>query len=258
VYRDLSGRFVNLTPGTLVYFFKCGKLYRNEEESSGFHLMPMTLYRPRGGVLLRLAFWVSIFLSMTSPLVLHGQGLTAPGPADNPFPTGQSDSPSGLSSGRSFGSDAREKRENRVPAMQKEFTDASGVNWTQFFKSAVETGARFSAPRLFMGNGQGQMGGGSLFHAGSIGSGAFEDSFNVSSRGVNFSTKSSGLDLHLSVNSMFRDGLSQTGAGSSFAGQGLNGTPEGGFGSPGGFGTPGGGRDAQKGSGAKIALQLKF
>jgi hypothetical protein len=46
-------------------------------------------------------------------------------------------------------------------------------------------------------------------------------------------------------------GLSQTGSGSSFAGQRLNGATEGGLGSL-------GGRDAQKGQGAKISLQLKF
>jgi hypothetical protein len=101
------------------------------------------------------------------------------------------------------------------------------------------------------------MGAGSLFHAESIGSGTFHDSFNMSLRVVNFATNSSGLDLHLSVNSMFRDGLSQTGGGSSFARQGLNGTTEGGRGSPGGLGSLGG-RDAQKGSGARISLQLKF
>jgi hypothetical protein len=207
--------------------------------------MPMTSYRPRGRVLLRLVF----SLCLTSSLVLHGQGLTSPGPADNPFD--KSDSLSGLSSGRSFDPYSGEKRQDRVPAMQKQFTDASGFTWTQFFKSAVETGARFSAPGLFRGNGQNQMGAGSLFHAESIGSGTFSDSFNMSLRGANFSTRSSGLDLHLSVNSMFRYGLSQTGSGSSFAGQGLNGTTEGGLGSL-------GGRDAQKGQGAKISLQLKF
>ncbi len=215
--------------------------------------MPMTSYRPRGRVLLRLAFC----LCLTSSLVLHGQGLTSPGPADNPFASDKSDSLSGLSSGRSFDPYSGEKRQGRVPAMQKEFTDASGFTWTQFFKSAVETGARFSAPGLFRGNGQNQMGAGSLFHAESIGSGTFSDSFNMSLRGANFSTRSSGLDLHLSVNSMFRYGLSQTGSGSSFAGQGLNGTTEGGLGSPGGLGSLGG-RDAQKGQGAKISLQLKF
>jgi hypothetical protein len=112
--------------------------------------VPTISYRPRGRVLL----WLAFSLCLTSPLVLHGQGLTCPGPADNPFASDKSDSLSGLSSGRSFDPYSGEKRQDRVPVMQKEFTDASGFTWTQFFKSAVETGARFSAPGLFRGNGQ--------------------------------------------------------------------------------------------------------
>jgi len=141
--------------------------------------------------------------------------------------------------------------------MQGESLDANGFNWAQLFKSAAETGTRFAAPRLFMNNGQSQIGGGSLFHAGSGSSGTFGDSFNMSSRSVDFSTKSSGLDLHLSVKPMFPNGFSQGAGGSSFAGSGLSGTGEGTIGSPGSLGGLGG-RDAGKGSGARVSLQLKF
>jgi len=142
--------------------------------------------------------------------------------------------------------------------MQGEISDTTGFNWTQLFKSAAETGTRFAAPRLFMNNGQSQMGGGSsLFHAGSVSNGTFGDSFNMSSRRVDFSTKSSGLDLHLSVKPMFPNGFSQGGGGSSFSGSGLSGTGEGTIGSAGTLGGLGG-RDAGKGSGARVSLQLKF
>jgi hypothetical protein len=141
--------------------------------------------------------------------------------------------------------------------MQPEFADSSGFNWTQFFKSAVETGARFAEPRLFMNNRPSGMGGGSLFHAGSASSGSLGDSFNLSSRGMNFATKSSGLDLHLSVQSMFPNGFSSRDQGSSLAGSGWGATGEGGLASPGEMGNLGG-RDPQKGSGARVSLQLKF
>jgi hypothetical protein len=85
--------------------------------------------------------------------------------------------------------------------MQPEFAEASGFNWAQFFKSAAETGTRLAAPRLFANDGRSELSGGSLFHAGSVGT--LGDSFNLSSRGMNFSTKSSGLDLHLSLQTMF-------------------------------------------------------
>jgi hypothetical protein len=94
-----------------------------------------------------------------------------------------------------------------------------------------------------------------LFHAGSVGT--LGDSFNLSSRGMNFSTKSSGLDLHLSLQTMFPNGFSPRVGGSSFAGSGWSGSGEGGLGSPGAMGSLGG-RDAQKGLGARVSLQLKF
>jgi hypothetical protein len=142
--------------------------------------------------------------------------------------------------------------------MQSEFTDTSGFNWTQFFKGAAETGTRLAAPNLFMNNGPGQTaGGGSLFHAGSGSGGTYGDSFDVSSRGVNFSTKSSGLDLHLSMQSMFPNGFSHAGGGSSFAGSGLGAAGAGGLGNVGGLGGLGG-RDNGKGAGARVSLQLKF
>jgi hypothetical protein len=218
-----------------------------------------------GGHLRRLV----VYLCLTSPLLVHAQGLTLPTPADNPSATDTSDSSSGFSSARSFRPYSGEKSQNRVPAMQPEFADSSGFNWTQFFKSAAETGSRLAAPRLFMNNGQNGMGGGTLFHAGSGSNGTLGDSFNLTSRGVNFSSKSSALDLHLSLQSMFPNGLSPRGGGSSFAGSGWGTTGAGGLGTPdglgsaGGLGNPGGlgsmgGRDAQKGSGARVSLQLKF
>jgi hypothetical protein len=147
--------------------------------------------------------------------------------------------------------------------MQPEFADTSGFNWAQFFKSVAETGTRLAAPRMFMNNGQSGMGGGSFFHAGSASNGTYGDSFNLSSRGVNFSTKSSALDLHLSVQSMFANGFSPRGGGSSLAGSAWSNTGQRGLSSPGGLDGLGGvgglgGRDAQKGSGAKVSLQLKF
>jgi hypothetical protein len=151
--------------------------------------------------------------------------------------------------------------------MQPESADTSGFNWAELFKSAAQTGTRFAAPRLFT-NGQSQMGGGSLFPAGSGGmklmavggsSGMLGDSFDLSARGVNFSSKSSALDLHLSVKSMFQSSWLQGGGGASFAGSGLGGTGNGGFGGSGGAGGLGG-RDGSggKGSGARLSLQLKF
>jgi hypothetical protein len=85
------------------------------------HLCPDRRHRERTPTLLRLAF----SLCLTTSLVLHGQGLTTPGPADNPFASDKSDSLSGLSSGRSFDPYSGEKRHDRVPAMQKEFTDVA-------------------------------------------------------------------------------------------------------------------------------------
>jgi hypothetical protein len=204
-----------------------------------------------GRVLWRLV----VLLCLASPLLAHGQA--SPAPANNPFAantSAPSDPSPGFSSARSFRPYSGER--SRVPAMQPEFTDSSGFNWTQFFKSAAEIGTRFAEPRLFMNNGQGGMGGGSLFHAGSA-SGGLGDSFNLSSRGMNFDTKSAGLDLHLSVQTMFPNGFSPRAGGSSFAGSGWGGTGEGGLASPGGMGNLGG-RDPQKGSGARVSLQLKF
>jgi hypothetical protein len=129
------------------------------------------------------------------------------------------------------------------------------LNWAHFFKNAAETGTRLAAPRLFANDGRSELGGGSLFHAGS--GGTFGDSFGLSSRGVSFSTKSSGLDLHLSLQSMFPNGFSPRVGGSSFAGSGWSSSGEGNLGSPGAMGSLGG-RDAQKGSGARVSLQLKF
>jgi hypothetical protein len=192
-----------------------------------------------------------VLLWLALPLFGHAQGLTSQASGDNPFAT---DPTPGLSSVRSF-RPYGEKSQNRVPAMQPEFAEASGFNWTQFFKSAAETGTRLAAPRLFANDGRTELGGGSLFHAGS--GGTLGDSFGLSSRGVNFSTKSSGLDLHLSLQSMFPSGFSPRVGGSSFAGSGWSGSGEGSMGSPGGMGGLGG-RDAQKGSGARVSLQLKF
>jgi hypothetical protein len=198
-----------------------------------------------------------VLLLLTSPLLLHAQAPTSPAPGDSPFSTDPSDASPGFSSARSFRPHTGERSQNRVPAMQPEFADTSGFNWAQFFKSAAETGSRLAAPRMFMNSGQSGMGGGSLFHAGSASSGTYGDSFNLSSRGVNFSTKSSALDLHLSLQSMFPNGLAPSNRGSSFAGSGWGAGGEGGLGSPGGMGSLGG-RDAQKGSGARVSLQLKF
>jgi hypothetical protein len=200
-----------------------------------------------------------VLLCLISPLLVHGQGLTSTAPADNPFATDTSEPPGpspDFSSARSFRPYSSERSQNRVPAMQPEFADSSGFNWTQFFNSAVETGSRFAEPRLFMNNGPSGMGGGSLLHAGSA-SGGLGDSFNLSSRGMNFDAKSAGLDLHLSVQSMFPNGFSPRAGGSSFAGSGWGSTGGGGLDSPGGMSNLGG-RDPQKGSGARVSLQLKF
>jgi hypothetical protein len=233
---------------TLVYSSKCCKLHRNQE----VHLMSLVFDRLLGGGLRKLAF----FLCVTSPLLVRAQGLTSPGSADNPFATDTSNSLSGFSAARSFGPYSGEKRQDRVPAAQEDSPDT--FNWTQLFKNAAQTATRFAAPRLFTNSGPGQMGGGgSLFHAGSSFSETSGDSFNMSSRGVDFSTKSPGFDLRLSVRTMFPNGFSQTGGGSSFAGSGLSGSPDGGLGSLGTLGGVGG-RDAGKGSGARVSLQLKF
>lgn len=211
--------------------------------------MSMTFDRLPGAVLRRLL----VLLWLAFPLFGHAQGLTSPASGDNPFATDPTDSFPGFSSARSF-RPYGEKSQNRVPAMQPEFAEASGFNWTQFFKSAAETGTRLAAPRLFANDGRSELGG-SLFHAGS--GGTLGDSFGLSSRGVNFSTKSSGLDLHLSLQSMFPSGFSPRGGGASFAGSGWSSSGEGNLVSPGGMGGLGG-RDAQKGSGARVSLQLKF
>ena len=195
-----------------------------------------------------------VLLWLAFPLFGHAQGLTPHASGDNPFATDPSDSSPGFSSARSF-RPYGEKSQNRVPAMQPEFAQASGFNWAQFLKSAAETGTRLAAPRLFANDGRSELSGASLFHAGSIGTSG--DSFNLSSRGVNFSTKSSGLDLHLSLQSMFPNGFSPRGGGSSFAGSGWSSSGEGGLGSPAAMGSLGG-RDAQRGSGARVSLQLKF
>jgi hypothetical protein len=195
-----------------------------------------------------------ILLWLTSPLLVHAQGPPFPTPGDNPFATDPSDASPGLSSARSFHPYSGER--SQIPPMQPEFAEASGFNWAQFFKSAAETGARLAVPRMFMNNGQSGMGDGSFFHAGSA-YGTYGDSFNLSSRGVNFSTKSSTFDLHLSVQNMFANGFSPGGGGSSLAGSAWSGNGQGALGSLGGIGSMGG-RDAQKGSGAKVSLQLKF
>jgi hypothetical protein len=207
----------------------------------------------------RFLWRLTVLLWLTSPLLLHAQGPASP-PSGDPFTTDPSDASPGFSSARSFHPYSGER--NRIPPMQPEFADTSGFNWAQFFKSAAETGTRLAAPRMFMNNGQSGMGGGSFFHAGSASNGTYGDSFNLSSRGVNFSTKSSALDLHLSVQSMFANGFSP-GGGSSSAGSAWSSSGQGGMGGPGGMGGLGGvggmgGRDAQKGSGAKVSLQLKF
>jgi hypothetical protein len=221
--------------------------------------MSRTVDFSSGGVLRRLV----VLLWLTPPFLLHAQGPTSSAPGDNPFATDPSDASPGFSSARSFHPYSGERNQGRIPAMQPEFADTSGFNWAQFFKSAAETGTRLAAPRMFMNNGQSGMGGGSFYHAGSASNGAYGDSFNLSSRGVNFSTKSSALDLHLSVQSMFANGFSPGGGGSSLAGSAWSGSGQGGLGSPGGMGGLGGvggvgGHDAQKGSGAKVSLQLKF
>jgi hypothetical protein len=202
----------------------------------------------------RVLWKLVILLWLTSPLLLHAQGPPFPTPGDNPFAPDPSDASPGFSSAGSFHPHSGER--SQIPPMQPEFADTSGFNWAQFFKSTAETGARLAAPRMFMNNGQSGMGGGSFFHAGSAFNGTYGDTFNLSSRGVNFSTKSSMFDLHLSVQNMFANGFSPGGGGSSLAGSAWSGTG-GGFGSPGGVGGLGG-RDAQKGSGAKVSLQLKF
>jgi hypothetical protein len=211
--------------------------------------MSLSFDRLSGAFLWRLV----VVLWLAFPLFGHAQGLTSPASGDNPFATDPSASSPGFSSARSF-RPYGEKSQNRVPPMQPEFAETSGFNWAQFFKSAAETGTRLAAPRLFANDGRSVLGGGSLFHAGSGSGGTLGDSFGLSSRGVNFATKSSGLDLHLSLQTMFPHGLSPSGAGSSFAGSGWSGSGEGG---PGGMGSLGG-RDAQKGSGARVSLQLKF
>jgi hypothetical protein len=193
-----------------------------------------------------------VLLWLACPLFGHAQGLTSQASGDNPFAANPSDSSPGFSSTRSF-RPYGERSQNRVPAMQPAFSEASGFNWTQFFKSAAETGTRLAAPRLFANDGRSELGGGSLFHAGS--GGTLGDSFGLSSRGVNFSTKSSGL--HLSLQSMFPNGFSPRVGGSSLAGSGWSSSGEGNLGIPGAMGGLGG-RDAQKGSGARVSLQLKF
>jgi hypothetical protein len=199
---------------------------------------------------------LAVFVCITFPLLVSAQGLTSPDPADPPFATDTADSLAGMSSARSLGPHATGM--SRVPTMQKEFTEASGFNWAQFFKGAVQTGSRLADPRLFRNSGPGESGaGGSFYHAGTGFREASGSSFDASARGVNFSTKSAGLDLHLSMTSMFAGGFSRGEAGSSFIGSGLNGTDLGGLGTPRGLGDLGG-RDTGKGSGAKISLQLKF
>jgi hypothetical protein len=217
-----------------------------------------------GGVLRRIVVLLWLAVPLPFPLLGHAQGLTSPAPVDNPFATASSASAPGFPSTRSFRPYSGEKRQNRVPAMQPEFADTSGFDWAQFFKSATETGSRLAAPRLFANGGQSGLGSDSLFHARSGSGGTLSDSFNLSSRGMNFSTKSSGLDLHLSVQGMFPNGSYARGGGSSLTGSGWSSTGAGGLGSPGGVESLGvrdgslGGRDAQKGTGAKVSLQLKF
>jgi hypothetical protein len=208
----------------------------------------------------RFLWKLTVLLWLTSPLLLHAQGPASPAPGD-PFTTDPSDASPGFSSAKSFHPYSGGR--SRIPPMQPEFADTSGFNWAQFFKSVAETGTRLAAPRMFMNSGQSGMGSGSFFRAGSASNGTYGDSFNLSSRGVNFSTKSSALDLHLSVQSMFANGFSPRSGGSSLAGSAWSSTGQGGLGSPGGMGGLGGvggmgGRDAQKGSGAKVSLQLKF
>jgi hypothetical protein len=189
-----------------------------------------------------------VLLWLGSPLLLHAQDPASPENA-NAFPSNVA--------GRSFHPYSAQK--NRIPPMQPEFAQTSGFNWAQFFKSAAETGTRLAAPRMFQNTRQLGMTDSSFFRAGSASNGTYGDSFNLSSRGVNFSTKSSALDLHLSVQSMFAGGFSPGGGGSSFAGSSWN-TSGQSLGMPGGMGGLGGlgSRDAQKGSGAKVSLQLKF
>ena len=202
----------------------------------------------------RVLWKLVVLLWLTSPLVVHAQGPASPARGD-PFTTGPSDASPGFSSAKSFHPYSGDR--SRIPPMQPEFADTNGFNWAQFFKSAAETGSRLAAPRMFMNNGQSGMSGGSLFRAGSASNGAYGDTFNLSSRGVNFSTKSAAVDLHLSVQGMFANGFSPGGGGSLLAGSAWSGSGQGGLGGPGGMGGAGG-RDAQKGSGAKVSLQLKF
>jgi hypothetical protein len=218
--------------------------------------MPPAFGRFLGSVLRKLAF----ILPLTFPALAHAQGLTSPAPVADASAIDSSTQSPGFSPPRAFAPYySRENRTQHLPAMQGHSSDASGFNWTQFFKSAAQTGARFAAPRFFTPNGQSQIGGDPLFSNGSggmrsmTGGGSIAtlgDSFNLSSRGVNFSNKSSALDLHLSVQSMFQNGWSQSNGGRSFTGSGLPATGDGLF----------GGRDAGagKGSGARISLQLKF
>jgi hypothetical protein len=217
--------------------------------------MPPAFGRFLGSVLRKLAF----ILPLTFPALAHAQGLTSPAPVADASAIDSSTQSPGFSPPRAFAPYSRENRTQHLPAMQGHSSDASGFNWTQFFKSAAQTGARFAAPRLFTPNGQSQIGGDPVFSNGSggmrsmTGGGSIAtlgDSFNLSSRGVNFSNKSSALDLHLSVQSMFQNGWSQSNGGRSFTGSGLPATGDGLF----------GGRDAGagKGSGARISLQLKF
>jgi hypothetical protein len=217
-----------------------------------------------GSVLCRLAF----LLTLASPLLVHAQGLTSAAPVVDPAPIDRSAQSPGFSPPKSFAPYSGEKRTQRFPAMQAGSAGTSGFNWAQFFKSAAQTGARFAAPRLFTANGQNEMGGDSLFPSGSgrmrsMAGGrsiaTLGDSFDLSSRGVNFSNNSSALDLHLSIQSMFQNGWSQGDGGRSFAGSGVPATGDGLSGVAGGAGGLGG-RDggAGKGSGARISLQLKF
>jgi hypothetical protein len=226
--------------------------------------MPPAFGRFLGSVLRTLAF----LLSMTSSLLVHTQGSTSAAPMVDPFPMDPSAQSPGFSPPKSFAPYSGEGRTQHFPAVQANTAGTSGFNWAQFFKSAAQTGARFAAPRFITANGQNQMGGVPLFPAGSAGMRSMAgggsianlgDSFNLSSRGVNFSNNTSALDLHLSIQSMFQNGWSPSGRGTSFAGSGLPGTGNGLFSDVGGAGGPGG-RDggAQKGSGAKISLQLKF
>jgi hypothetical protein len=200
--------------------------------------------------------------------MVHAQGLTSAAPVVDPSATDPSAQSPSFSPPKSFAPYSGEKRTQHFPTVQANSAGTREFNWAQFFKGAAQTGARLAAPRLFTANGQNQMGGDSLFPAGPGGMRSMAggesiatlgDSFNLSSRGVNFSNNSSALDLHLSIQSMFQSSWSQGGGGRSFSGSGLPATGDGLFSGLGGAGGLGG-RDggAQKGSGARISLQLKF